>query len=50
MKARKQKGMEKKGKEENALYDLSTPLWDKYYEKVRGSVRFPRYYKESLNW
>ena len=32
------------------LYDLSTPLWDKYYREVRRSVRFPRYYKKVLNW
>ena len=50
MKAKKKKGMENKGKEKKDLYDLETPLWDKYYKKVRSSVRFPRYYKESLNW
>lgn len=31
-------------------YDLSTPLWAKYYKEVRKSIRFPRYYKRSLNW
>lgn len=50
MKVKKQKGKENKDKEKKELYDLSTPLWDKYYQKVRRSVRFPRYYKESLNW
>jgi len=50
MKEKKQKSVEKKGRQEKELYDLSTPLWDKYYQKVRSSVRFPRYYKESLNW
>lgn len=32
------------------IYDLSTPLWDKYYEKVRRNIRFPRYYKKAVNW
>ena len=32
------------------LYDLTTPLWHKYYEEVRKSTRFPRYYKKALNW
>ncbi len=31
-------------------YDLSTPLWSKYYQQVRKSIRFPRYYKRALNW
>jgi hypothetical protein len=31
-------------------YDLSTPLWNKYYQEVRKSIRFPRYYKRSVNW
>jgi hypothetical protein len=33
-----------------AIYDLSTPLWSKYYHKVRKRIRFPRYYKRALNW
>ena len=32
------------------LYDLETPRWSKYYQRVRKSIRFPRYYKRSLNW
>ena len=32
------------------VYDLETPLWQKYYEKVRKSIRFPRYYKRAVNW
>jgi hypothetical protein len=32
------------------VYDLSTPLWSKYYQKVRKRIRFPRYYKRALNW
>jgi hypothetical protein len=36
--------------EEKDLYDLSTPLWHKYYEAVRKGIRFPRYYKHELNW
>lgn len=35
---------------ERDLYDLSTPLWHKYYEEVRKTIRFPRYYKYELNW
>jgi hypothetical protein len=31
-------------------YDLQTPLWSKYYQEVRKSIRFPRYYKKALNW
>lgn len=33
-----------------SLYDLSTPLLDKYYREMRKRVRFPRYYKRALNW
>ncbi len=36
--------------EEKLTYDLSTPLWSKYYKQVRKSIRFPRYYKRALNW
>lgn len=35
---------------ERDIYDLSTPLWHKYYEAVRRGIRFPRYYKQDLNW
>lgn len=35
---------------EKEAYDLSTPLWSKYYQQVRKSIRFPRYYKHDLNW
>lgn len=35
---------------ERDAYDLSTPLWAKYYQQVRKSIRFPRYYKRTLNW
>ncbi|MCB0770141.1 MAG: hypothetical protein KDC00_07025 [Flavobacteriales bacterium] len=35
---------------DRAVYDLSTPLWSKYYHKVRKRIRFPRYYKRALNW
>ncbi|MDQ3101158.1 MAG: hypothetical protein M3R08_07210 [Bacteroidota bacterium] len=31
-------------------YDVETPLWHKYYERVRKTARFPRYYKRELNW
>lgn len=33
-----------------SIYDLSTPLVDKYFREVRKRVRFPRYYKKALNW
>jgi hypothetical protein len=33
-----------------SIYDLSTPLVDKYYKEVRKRVKFPRYYKKALNW
>ena len=46
---RKKKMIDKDVKEKG-LYDLSTPLWDKYYRKVRDRIRFPRYYKKALNW
>ncbi len=32
------------------VYDMETPLWHKYYERVRKTARFPRYYKRDLNW
>jgi hypothetical protein len=35
---------------QNKLYDLSTPLWDAYHKQLRKTVRFPRYYKEAVNW
>lgn len=40
----KQRGTEPK------VYDLETPIWSKYYQKVRKTIRFPRYYKKALNW
>jgi hypothetical protein len=33
-----------------ALYDLSTPMLDRYYREARKRVKFPRYYKRALNW
>ncbi len=49
---RKKAGSSKKGTPEVVLrdYDLETPLWSKYYQQVRKSIRFPRYYKKALNW
>lgn len=38
------------GTEPDALYDLSTPLWDRYYRRVRRSIKFPRYYRKRENW
>lgn len=32
------------------VYDLSTPLWQAYYQRLRATVKFPRYYKKALNW
>ncbi len=34
----------------SGIYDLETPLWHKYYVRVRKTARFPRYYKKDLNW
>lgn len=31
-------------------YDLETPLWRRYYERIRKGIRFPRYYDRSVNW
>lgn len=36
--------------DESRLYDVSTPIWNKYYQEVRRRVKFPRYYKKALNW
>jgi hypothetical protein len=33
-----------------SVYDLTTPLLDTYYRKMRKRLRFPRYYKKALNW
>lgn len=33
-----------------SVYDLSTPLLDRYYRQMRKHIRFPRYYKKALNW
>jgi len=30
-------------------HDLSTPLWQAYYARIRRTIRFPRYYKKALN-
>jgi len=48
-KARVVREEEGSGMEKDA-YDLTTPLWAKYYQQVRKSIRFPRYYKRTLNW
>jgi hypothetical protein len=34
----------------HSLYDLSTPILDRYYRAMRKRVKFPRYYKKALNW
>lgn len=36
--------------DERSVYDLSTPILDRYYRKMRKYIRFPRYYKKALNW
>ena len=36
--------------EDNAIYDTGTPLWSRYYDRLRKSIRFPRYYKKAVNW
>jgi len=50
MKRKQAKSEEKEGAVEKGSYDLTTPLWSKYYQQVRKSIRFPRYYKRALNW
>jgi hypothetical protein len=32
------------------VYELDTPRWRRYYEEVRKTIRFPRYYKRTENW
>jgi hypothetical protein len=36
--------------QEPKVYDLNTPIWNRYYQRVRKTIRFPRYYKKALNW
>jgi hypothetical protein len=36
--------------ERDNVYVHETPRWRSYYLKVRKTIRFPRYYKRSLNW
>jgi hypothetical protein len=35
---------------EQLVYEKDMPLWRRYYQRVRKTIRFPRYYKETLNW
>lgn len=35
---------------EQLVYTVDTPKWRKYYLRVRKSIRFPRYYKKTVNW
>jgi hypothetical protein len=35
---------------EQLVYELDTPIWRKYYQQIRKTIRFPRYYKKELNW
>lgn len=35
---------------ERSVYEERTPLWEKYYQRVRRTIRFPRYYRKDLNW
>lgn len=35
---------------EQSVYDMDFPLWRRYYDRVRRTVRFPRYYKKEWNW
>jgi hypothetical protein len=36
--------------DDRSVYDLSTPILDRYYRRMRKYIRFPRYYKKALNW
>ncbi len=50
---RKKKQEEREVRERSdgsSVYDIGTPIWDKYYHEVRKHVKFPRYYKKALNW
>ena len=49
---KRDQGKPRTGKDTGAKdpYDLDLPLWRNYYQRVRRSIRFPRYYKKSLNW
>lgn len=38
------------GSVEQMVYDVDTPRWRKYYQRVRRTTRFPRYYKKEQNW
>lgn len=38
------------GHVEQLVYELDTPMWRKYYQQIRKTIRFPRYYKKDLNW
>lgn len=35
---------------EQMVYTVETPKWRQYYQRVRKTIRFPRYYKKTLNW
>lgn len=35
---------------EQLVYEAETPKWRSYYERVRKTIRFPRYYKKAQNW
>jgi hypothetical protein len=35
---------------EQSVYEMDFPLWRRYYQRVRKTVRFPRYYKKEWNW
>ena len=47
---RRNKRKPRTGNGTTEAYDLTTPLWNKYYREVRKRIRFPRYYKKQLNW
>jgi len=39
------------GSDDPLMADLKrTPLWNAYYQRVRQSIRIPRYYRKALNW
>lgn len=44
------KTIKKEGGTLRSVYDLTTPLLDRYYREMRKRIRFPRYYKKALNW
>lgn len=46
----KRKAEQLQGTVEQMVYEVDTPRWRQYYQRVRSTIRFPRYYKKEENW